>query len=317
MLRLKRRLSLLTALVAVAAAAATATPAGAHPLGASLVLPCSMAAPNAFAVDLAVPANSARAGDREPSAWKDPPIEEAPTTGHGKGFKASIPVYFHVFTDGAVGNLTDKQIQQQMSVLNAGFGGFEGGFYTGFSFKLAGVERINNPNWFYNLGYGSSVERTAKAATHQGDAAALNIWTTNGPGYLGFATFPSWYKRSPELDGIVLDYNSFPGGAYGDAFSLGKTATHETGHWLGLLHTFQGGCNDKGDYVADTPAMLVPTSGCPAGKDTCPEPGLDPIRNYMDYSYDSCYNQFTAGQANRMQDFYSYFRASGGTSVGN
>jgi hypothetical protein len=62
--------------------------------------------------------------------------------------------------------------------------------------------------------------------------------------------------------------------------------------------------------VADTPAMKVPTSGCPAGKDTCPkEPGLDPIHNYMDYSYDSCYFEFTPGQAARAQDSWLYFRA--------
>ena len=110
----------------------------------------------------------------------------------------------------------------------------------------------------------------------------------NGPSYLGVATFPSWYQRSPQLDGVVLDYKSFPGGAFGSQFSLGKTATHETGHWLGLLHTFQGGFNDKGDYVADTPALRTPTSGCPEGKDTCSAPGTDPIHNYLDYSFDSC-----------------------------
>ena len=134
------------------------------------------------------------------------------------------------------------------------------------------------------------MERSAKAATHVGDASTLNVWTTDGPSYLGFATFPSWFKRSPELDGVVLDYKSFVGGAFGDSFSLGKTATHEVGHWLGLLHTFQGGCNAKGDYVADTPAELTPTTGCPAGKNTCSAPGDDPVHNYMDYSFDSCYD---------------------------
>jgi hypothetical protein len=314
--RLWRRLALSAVLATAAVAAATASPAAARLLGASIVLPCAVSAPSAFAVDLGVPAEGARAGDREPAAWKSPPIEEAPTTGHGHGFSATTPVYFHVITDGAKGFLSVSELKKQVNVLNSGFGGFEGGVATGFSFRYAGADYTDNANWFYNLGLGTSVEREAKAATHVGDARTLNIWTTNGPGYLGFAEFPSWYKRTPQLDGIVLDYNSFLGGAYGTDFSLGKTATHETGHWFGLLHTFQGGCNDKGDYVDDTPAMLVPTSGCPEGKDTCPELGTDPIHNYMDYSFDSCYTQFTQGQANRMQDMYTAFRADGGHAVG-
>jgi hypothetical protein len=68
--------------------------------------------------------------------------------------------------------------------------------------------------------------------------------------------------------------------------------------------------------VDDTPAMNAPTSGCPAGKDTCKEPGLDPIHNYMDYSYDSCYDQFTNGQTARMQAQWAEFRADGGHTAG-
>ena len=60
--------------------------------------------------------------------------------------------------------------------------------------------------------------------------------------------------------------------------------------------------------------MSIPTSGCPSGKDTCPEPGLDPIHNYMDYSYDTCYNQFTAGQAARMQQQWLHWRVKPATS---
>jgi hypothetical protein len=260
-------------------------------------------------------AAAARAGQREPSGWTNPPIDEAPAT--KKKFTATIPVRFHVFTDGAIGRLTETQLRDQVNVLNATYAGREGGANTGFSFTYAGVDYTNNPTWFYTLDGNTSVEREAKAATHVGDARTLNVWTTNGPTYLGFATFPSWYKRSPQLDGVVLDYNSFRGGAYGTNFSLAKTGTHEVGHWLGLLHTFQGACNAKGDYIDDTPAMATPTSGCPEGKDTCSAPGTDPIHNYMDYSYDSCYTQFTAGQAQRMRDQWSWFRASGGSSAGS
>jgi hypothetical protein len=88
-----------------------------------------------------------------------------------------------------------------------------------------------------------------------------------------------------------------------------ETATHEACHWLNLAHTFEGACNNWGDHVADTPPEATPTSGCPAGKDTCSEPGLDPIHNYMDYSYDQCYTEFTAGQALRMQDAWLFYRA--------
>ena len=260
-------------------------------------------------------AAGARSGPREPSGWTNPPIDEAPVT--KKPFRASIPVRFHIFTDGAKGRLSETTLKQQITVMNAGFGGREGaGADTGFTFTYAGVDYTDNASWFYDLDLGTSIERTAKAATHVGDARTLNVWTTDGPSYLGFATFPSYYKRAPQLDGVVLDYKSFPGGAYGSNYSLGKTATHEVGHWLGLLHTFQGACNAKGDYVEDTPSMATPTSGCPAGKDTCSAPGVDPIHNSMDYSFDSCYDQFSPGQAKRMLDQYAYFRAGGGTSVG-
>ena len=87
---------------------------------------------------------------------------------------------------------------------------------------------------------------------------------------------------------------------YKDRYDLGLTAVHEAGHWFALAHTFDGGCNAHGDFVADTPAMKVPTSGCPpdATKDTCPnDAGFDPIHNYMDYSYDQCYTEFTQRQA--------------------
>jgi Pregnancy-associated plasma protein-A len=237
---------------------------------------------------------------------------EVPDSGKGKGgpgFRATVPIWFHVITDGATGAVSDETIAAQMRAQNAGFAGTYGGANTGFKFRLAGVDRTNNAEWF-NAGAGSKAERDMKKALRVGGANTLNVYTTSGAGFLGWAYFPSVYKTRPYLDGIVMDYRSMPGGPYGSQFSLGFTLTHETGHWLGLYHTFQGGCNAKGDYVDDTPFERTPTSGCPEGKDTCTEPGLDPIHNYMDYSYDSCYTQFTPGQSARMQDQYLFFRAT-------
>ena len=80
-------------------------------------------------------------------------------------------------------------------------------------------------------------------------------------------------------------------------------------HWLGLFHTFQGGCTATNDEVTDTPAQGASTNGCPEGADTCTLPGLDPIHNYMDYSYDTCYTMFTAGQTSRMNTMWAAHRA--------
>jgi hypothetical protein len=230
----------------------------------------------------------------------------------GPGFRATVPVYFHVVTDGSIGNLTSTQISDQMTVLDRTFAGAEGGFNTGFRFTLAGVTRTDNAAWFY-AGPGGTDEHSMKRALHQGGDNALNLYSTTAGPYLGWAYLPEIVTKPGQayLDGIVIDWESMPGTStrYEDRYDQGETATHEAGHWLNLEHTFYGGCNAKGDFVADTPAEKTPTSGCPVGKDTCSAPGLDPIHNYMDYSYDSCYTEFTAGQTQRMRDAWLFYRA--------
>src|SRR5262245_24656699 len=230
----------------------------------------------------------------------------------GAGFRATIPVYLHVITDGATGNLTAKQIDDQIRVLNVTFAGGEGGVDTGFSFRLAGVDRTDNAAWF-NAKPSGVDEKSMKKALHQGGPNALNFYSTTAADFLGWAYLPDILTKpgQADLDGVVIDWESLPGTSttYAGRFDEGKTATHEVGHWLDLEHTFFGGCGAKGDFVDDTPAEKTPTSGCPVGKDTCTAPGSDPIHNYMDYSYDPCYTQFTPGQAQRMRDAWLLFRA--------
>ena len=225
-----------------------------------------------------------------------------------------MPTYVHVVhhADGT-GNVSTQAINDQIQVLNMTFGGFEGGVRTGFRFQLAGVTRTANTTW-YLAGPSTSGERAMKRALKAGGDNALNIYLTTAGVYLGWAYYPNQTEKngSAYLDGIVVDWESMLGTSttYAGRYDQGETATHEAGHWLNLAHTFDGGCNHWGDHVDDTPPMAVPTSGCPAGKDTCREPGLDPIHNYMDYSYDTCYTEFTRGQTLRAQDAWLRYRAN-------
>jgi len=236
-----------------------------------------------------------------------------------------IPVVVHVVYNNAAQNISDAQINSQIDVLNKDFrklnsdvASVPGAFQplvgdARIQFKLATTDPQGNPTTGITRTQTASAsfiddDKVKSAATGGADAwdasKYLNLWVCPlGGGLLGYAQFPG---GAPATDGVVILHSAF--GTTGTAaapFNLGRSATHEIGHWLNLRHIWGDdgtGCNGS-DFVADTPNQAGPNFGKPAFPHvTCSNgPNGDMFMNYMDYVDDAAMFMFTSGQITRMQ----------------
>jgi Pregnancy-associated plasma protein-A len=230
--------------------------------------------------------------------------------------RVNIPVYAHVIKGKHRGELNPagpRRVAGLIATLNRGMAGGQSEFSTPlrYRFFLKKIDYTKRDGWYHAYLFGPR-DQKAKRALHRGNARSLNLYI-NGGGptgvpVLGWARFPWQYRSTPLLDSVTVNVAAMRGGR-ASGYNLGDTVLHEVGHWLGLYHTFQGGCGPQGDLVADTPAEDEPSFECEGRRDTCPaDPGFDPVRNFMDYSLDLCMNRFSAGQVQRVDAAFVKWR---------
>ncbi|MBC8173346.1 MAG: fibronectin type III domain-containing protein, partial [Chitinophagales bacterium] len=241
----------------------------------------------------------------------------------------TIPVVVHVVYNTPSENISDAQILSQIQVLTEDFrrtnpdtGETPAHFTaeaadTEIEFCLATTDPSGNPTTGITR---TSTTKTSFSSTGNlmkfgtyGHTAwdrddYLNIWVCDlSGGLLGYAQFPG---GSASTDGVVCDYAYFgSGGSAVAPFNLGRTATHEVGHWLNLYHIWgdDGTSCGGSDLVADTPNQADETYNCPGGtiRISCSNgPDGDMYQNYMDYTDDGCMNLYTSGQKTRMQALF-------------
>lgn len=238
----------------------------------------------------------------------------------------TIPVVVHVVYRTSSENISQNQILSQIAVLNEDYGAGNSDIsqvpslfandYGDTDIRFCLASKDPNGAWT------SGVTRTQTTVTSwngsdnvkvtsQGGKDPwprnkyLNIWVCNiGSGLLGYAYPPG---ASSSVDGVVIGYKYFGSKDYNDGsfvlqspYNLGRTATHEVGHWLNLRHIW-GDSNCGNDYVSDTPTQQTSNYGCPTHPHaTCQNNG-DMFMNYMDYVNDNCMVMFSNGQGMRMQ----------------
>ena len=238
-----------------------------------------------------------------------------------------IPVVIHILFKNQIENISDEQIKSQLDALNK-------------DYRMQNADRANTPKAFQSLAgdariqfclaqvdpQGNKTTGIVRKYTNQdlfitddgmknvskGGAASwdskryLNIWICKlSSRSLGYATPPG---AAADKDGVVIAYDVFGTiGGLRAGFNKGRTATHEVGHWLGLIHIW-GDANCGDDHVDDTPPQQSFNFGCQSFPkvSACSKDKLgDMFMNFMDFSDDACMNMFTKGQVNRMRSLFA------------
>lgn len=257
------------------------------------------------------------------------------------GLVVTIPVVFHILYTSATQNIPDARIFEQVDVMNK-------------DFSRTNLDASNTRSMFQGVAANTQIQFCLAQRTPSGAATTgivrvsytgtfpsnphtispewdhtryLNVYIGAIGGLLGYANFP---PGSPGNDHVVAEYTAVGGPNVPGTFNpyhLGRTITHEVGHWLNLQHTFNGGCGgttattcgSAGDFICDTPPTANPAFGCPSNNpnsctETTPFPPpyssnmVDMFENYMDYTDDGCMNMFSLGQATRMNSAITNLR---------
>ena len=234
--------------------------------------------------------------------------------------RIEIPVIVNVIYKTAAENISNTQIQSQIDVLNKDFNGTNSDFglvpalfsgvkaTVGITFVLEQVIRRSSTktSWSTN----DDMKKAARGGIAPlSPTTKLNMWVVNkmtsgGKTILGYAQFPG---GAAATDGVVIAYNYFGStGAVSAPFNLGRTATHEVGHWMNLRHIW-GDALCGSDLVADTPTHSGPNGGVPAYPkvSTCAGKQVEMTMNYMDYTDDRGMYMFSNGQKSRMNAIFA------------